>query len=96
LMSTRFQHLAERGILHVDDASLAAQEFVWLVLSIPLNRAMLSAGERFTDEELHRYADEAARVFISAYGAERSARSTDGLGTRRRPTKGRGSRRRET
>ena len=74
VLSTRFGHLAERGLLRVDDPSLASQEFVWLVLSIPLNRAMLSRGERFTDEELRRYADEAARVFFAAYRPAPSAR----------------------
>ena len=75
MMSSRFQHLAERGLLRVDDAWLAAQEFVWLVLSIPLNRAMLSADEQFTDEELERYAEEAARVFLAAYDPVSSARA---------------------
>jgi TetR/AcrR family transcriptional repressor of mexJK operon len=67
-MSLRCQHLVERGLLRTDDARLAAQEFIWLVLSIPLNRAMLSGDESFTDDELKRYADEAARVFLAAYG----------------------------
>ncbi len=35
---------------------------------------MLSGDERFTDEELQRYADEAARVFFAAYGLAPAAR----------------------
>ena len=76
MLSTRFGHLADRGLLHVDDPSLASQEFVWLVLSIPLNRAMLSGDERLSDEELQRYADEAARVFFAAYRPAPSARKS--------------------
>jgi TetR/AcrR family transcriptional regulator, mexJK operon transcriptional repressor len=53
--------------LRVDDAALAAQEFNWLVLSIPLNRAMLTADEVFTTVELERYAEEAVRVFLAGY-----------------------------
>jgi AcrR family transcriptional regulator len=65
---SRFHALERRGLLHLDDARLAAQNFIWLVLSIPLNRAMLSGEERFEDAELRRYADEAVRVFLAAYG----------------------------
>jgi AcrR family transcriptional regulator len=66
-LGSRFQHLAQRGLLHIDDAALAAQHFIWLVLSIPLNRAMLTGAEDFTEAELERYADEATRVFLAAY-----------------------------
>jgi TetR/AcrR family transcriptional regulator, mexJK operon transcriptional repressor len=74
MMSSRFRHLAERGLLRVEDPWLAAQEFVWLVLSIPMNRAMLSGDAQFTDEELEGYAQEAARVFYAAYGSASLAR----------------------
>lgn len=67
-LATRFRRLAEKGLLRVDDADLAAQHFNWLILSIPLNRAMFSVEADFTDAELRRYADEAVRVFLAAYG----------------------------
>jgi len=66
-----FEVLDRRGLLHVDDPLLAAQEFNWLVLSIPLNRAMAEpvVDEPLDEAELHRYADEGVRVFLAAYGA---------------------------
>jgi TetR/AcrR family transcriptional repressor of mexJK operon len=68
-LASRFEHLAERGLLRLDDPQLAAQQFNWLVLSIPLNRAMLAADVGFTDAELERVADEAVRIFPAAYGS---------------------------
>jgi TetR/AcrR family transcriptional regulator, mexJK operon transcriptional repressor len=67
-LALRFQALAERGLLRLDDALLTAQHFNWLVLSIPLNQAMFSVDLDFSPAELDRYADEAVRVFLAAYG----------------------------
>jgi AcrR family transcriptional regulator len=60
-----------RGLLRVPDPMLAAQQFNWLVLSIPLNKAMAYATDEplFTRPELDHYADEAVRVFLAAYAA---------------------------
>ena len=82
VLAEQFRALADRGLLHVDDPVLAAQHFNWLVLSIPLNRAMF-AGGRSTRAERERYADEAVRVFLAAYGA-------GGVSTRSRPRGPRG------
>jgi hypothetical protein len=50
----------------------AAQEFNWLILSIPLNKAMFHGSDtEFTPGELERYADEGVRVFLAAYGSTR-------------------------
>jgi TetR/AcrR family transcriptional regulator, mexJK operon transcriptional repressor len=67
-LGSQFQVLAERGLLRLDDAQLAAQHFNWLVLSIPLNQAMFSVDLDFSPTELNRYADEAVRIFLAAYG----------------------------
>lgn len=58
-----------RGLLRAPDPVLAAQHLNWLVLSIPLNKAMAYASDEplFTPAELDRYADEAVRVFLAAY-----------------------------
>jgi TetR/AcrR family transcriptional repressor of mexJK operon len=66
-----FQALDRRGLLRVDDPLLAAQQFNWLILSIPLNKAMAYPLDEplFAQSELERYADEAVRVFLAAYGA---------------------------
>jgi AcrR family transcriptional regulator len=68
-LAARFERLGERGVLRFEDVQLAAQQFNWLVLSIPMNRAMFDAKLRFDDGELERYAEEAARAFLAAYKA---------------------------
>ncbi len=68
-LADQFQALARRGLLWVDDPLLAAQHFNWLILSIPLNKAMFHGSDtEFTPAELERYADEGVRVFLAAYG----------------------------
>ncbi len=53
----------------MEDPLLAAQHFNWLILSVPLNKAMFhGSGADFTPGELERYADEGVRVFLAAYG----------------------------
>lgn len=72
VFAEQFQRLAQRGLLVVDDPMLAAQQFNWLLLSIPLNKAMFHGSDTtFGATELERYADEGVRVFLAAYGADR-------------------------
>jgi hypothetical protein len=67
-LATVFERLAERGALHADDPQLAAAHFNWLVMSIPLNRAMFLGDDRPPARaELNRYADAGARAFLAAY-----------------------------
>jgi hypothetical protein len=49
----------------VPDPLLAARQFTWLALSVPLNRAVFDP-EPYPEEELLRPADEAVRVFPAA------------------------------
>jgi TetR/AcrR family transcriptional repressor of mexJK operon len=75
-LASRFQQLAERGRLRLEDPLLAANHFNWLVLSIPLNETMLTGDdERFTPADLERLAQAAVRVFLAAYGQPDPARS---------------------
>lgn len=67
-----FEHLRERGLLQMDDAALAAEHFNWLILSIPLNRAMFDAASVFDTGKHDYYADQAVRVFLAAYGRRRA------------------------
>ena len=68
-LAAAFERLGERGALQLDDPSLAAAHFNWLVMSIPLNRAMLCGDdEPPAPAELDRYADTGVRVFLAAYG----------------------------
>jgi AcrR family transcriptional regulator len=68
-LAEAFERLVQEGILTVDDPQLAAEHFNWLVLSIPLNRAMLLGDDEQPD--LDRYADEGVRVFLAAYQVPR-------------------------
>jgi len=68
-LAATFERLAERGLLHLDDPFLAAAHFNWLIMSIPLNRAMLLGDdEPPAPTDLDRYADTGVRVFLAAYG----------------------------
>ena len=68
-LATVFERLAARGALELDDPLLAAAHFNWLVMSIPLNRAMfLGEDEPPASVELNRYADAGVRAFLAAYG----------------------------
>lgn len=69
-LAHRFAQLAHQGRLRAPDPLAAAQQFVWLALSVPLNRAMFDP-EPHTTEELHRFADEAVRTFLAAFGPSR-------------------------
>jgi TetR/AcrR family transcriptional regulator, mexJK operon transcriptional repressor len=68
VLATVFERLAERGVLQLDDPRLAAAHFNWLIMSIPLNQAMLLGDdEPAAPAELERYADAGARAFLAAY-----------------------------
>ncbi len=69
-LADAFAHLADRGVLKLDDPVEAAQHFNWLVMSMPLNRAMLlGQDEPPPAEEVDRQAEAGVRVFLAAYGA---------------------------
>ena len=68
-LATVFERLARRGVLQMDDPLLAAAHFNWLVMSIPLNKAMfLGEDEPPSSAELDRYAAAGVRAFLAAYG----------------------------
>lgn len=61
--------LAGRGLLRVDDPALAASHLAFLILGLPLDRAMfLGTDPEPTPAELNRRADDAVAVFLAAYG----------------------------
>jgi hypothetical protein len=63
-----FERLASRGRLELDDPRLAAAHFNWLVMSIPLNQAMLLGEDKpASPAELNRYADAGVRTFLAAH-----------------------------
>lgn len=71
-----FRRLSERGLLAIDDPPLAASHFNWLIMSAPLNQAMLLGDAAIPrPAALRRHAAEGVRVFLAAYGTA-SARRT--------------------
>jgi TetR/AcrR family transcriptional repressor of mexJK operon len=67
-LATVFERLVDRGVLQPGDPLLAAAHFNWLVMSIPLNRAMLlGEDEPPASAELNQYADAGVRAFLAAY-----------------------------
>ena len=67
-LATILERLASRDTLELDDPRLAAAHFNWLVMSIPLNQAMLlGQDEPATPAELNRYADAGVRAFLAAH-----------------------------
>lgn len=70
-LAEQLTKLAHRGLVQVPDPVLAAQHLNYLILSVPVNEAMFTGRDKpYNRRQLHRYADEAVRVFISAYGAD--------------------------
>jgi len=68
-LATVFERLAGEGKLQISDGVLAATQFNWLVMSVPLNRAMLLGVDAPpSPDELTRYAYEGVAVFLAAYG----------------------------
>jgi TetR/AcrR family transcriptional repressor of mexJK operon len=71
-LSATFERLADRGLLQLDDPLLAAAHFNWLIMSIPLNRAMFSGDDKPpAPTDLDRYTNTGVRVFLAAYGTGR-------------------------
>jgi TetR/AcrR family transcriptional repressor of mexJK operon len=71
-LSEAFVQLADRGLLDIDDPTLAAEHFNWLVMSTPLNRAMFSGrDDPLSPKELERFAKHGVGVFMARYGEQR-------------------------
>lgn len=63
------EHFTVLGLLTVDDPMSAASHFNWLVMSAPLNAAMLLGDDAIPKPAaLRRHAAEAVRIFLAAYG----------------------------
>lgn len=73
-----FERLCERGLLTMDDPLLAAEQFNWLILSIPMNRAMFDAASVAETSRHAVYADAAVDVFLAAYRNADKGRGREG------------------
>ena len=68
-MAAMLQRLAGQGLLRIDDAAVAAAHFNWLVMSQPLNQAMLLGDTGIPKPAaLRRHAADAVGVFLAAFG----------------------------
>jgi TetR/AcrR family transcriptional regulator, mexJK operon transcriptional repressor len=68
-LASTFERLADANKLRLSDAHLAAAHFNWLIMSIPLNDAMLLGRDTPpATGELERYADAGVHAFLAAYG----------------------------
>jgi TetR/AcrR family transcriptional repressor of mexJK operon len=69
VLTESFAQLAARGLLYLDDPAAAAADFNWLIVSAPLNQAMmLGDGAIPTRAELERHAQKGVQTFLAAYG----------------------------
>jgi TetR/AcrR family transcriptional repressor of mexJK operon len=72
-LAATFERLAARGLLAVDDPNLAAAQFNWLVMSAPINQAMLLGRDHaMSKRELERHADDGVHTFLAAYGTRKA------------------------
>ncbi len=68
-LAATFEDLADRGLLAIDDPLVAASQFNWLIMSAPLNQAMLLGDDAIPKAPaLRQHAAEGVRVFLAAYG----------------------------
>jgi AcrR family transcriptional regulator len=69
VLAEAFGMLAGRGLLSLPDPKLAAAQFNWLIMSAPMNRAMMLGLDVTPDgAELDRWAEDGVRTFLAAYG----------------------------
>jgi len=69
VLATAFEALSARGLLRVDDPQVAAAQFNWLIMSRPINDAMLLGQDRaLPAREIARFVDEGLSTFMAAYG----------------------------
>lgn len=67
-LTSVFQRLGERGLLRVEYPARAASDFNWLILSEPINRAMLLGDYTAPKASaIEAWADHAVRTFLAAY-----------------------------
>ena len=67
-LAATFERLAACGVLAIRNPSLAASQFNWLVMSAPLNRAMLLGdGAIPSASELQKHAAESVQLFLAAH-----------------------------
>jgi len=68
-LATMLEQLAGRDPLSIDDPLTAAAQFNWLIMSAPLNQAMLLGDDAIPKAPaLRQHAADGVRMFLAAYG----------------------------
>jgi AcrR family transcriptional regulator len=69
-LATAFRRLADRGMLELDDPLVAANQFNWLIMSAPVNQAMLLGDEAPPRRAaVDHWVETGVRTFLAAYRA---------------------------
>lgn len=69
LLSATLQELTARGVLHIADPDVAAEQFTWLAIAAPLNQLTLQSGAQPEGHQrLESIASEAVATFLSRFG----------------------------
>jgi TetR/AcrR family transcriptional regulator, mexJK operon transcriptional repressor len=66
-LAVSLQRWADRHLLSIGDAKVAATQFNWLVMGEPINQAMFRPDYVMSKPERVRHIEHAVRVFIAAY-----------------------------
>lgn len=66
-LAVNLQQWADRGLLSIGDAKVAATQFNWLVMGDPVNQAMFRVDYALSKPARVRHIEQAVRVFIAAY-----------------------------
>lgn len=66
-LTRAFERYADRGVLHIDDAQIAGEQFAFLVMGAPLDRALFDAAGDLADVEVERRARAGVDVFLRAH-----------------------------
>ena len=69
LLADLFESLKAQGLLDFEEPTVAASHFNWLVMSTPLNQAMLLGDDAIPGPDaLRKEARDGVRVFLAAHG----------------------------
>jgi TetR/AcrR family transcriptional regulator, mexJK operon transcriptional repressor len=66
-LAVNLQRWADRDLLSIRDATVAATQFNWLVMGEPVNRAMFNVDYILSKGARNQHVEQAVRVFIAAY-----------------------------
>jgi AcrR family transcriptional regulator len=66
-LAVNLERWADRDLLSISDAMVAATQFNWLVMGEPVNQAMFHTDYIMSKAERVRHIEQAVRVFIAAY-----------------------------